>query len=153
MKSERRRNVRVPVRMPMIMRSSEAAANMKVNTADLSAGGVAVVLPSDRVLSGAGRLRLRCLEPAGSCGFQQSSHGKAQGRGRDFGSSRPRGHDTTPRVVETEFSRCRAGRSAHPLPAYGSEHGGCYLAISSLFPVSRRLTLASHRSSRAGWFE
>ena len=46
MKSERRRNVRVAVQIPVIMRGSEAGANMKVTTVDLSEGGMAVVLPN-----------------------------------------------------------------------------------------------------------
>jgi hypothetical protein len=36
MKSERRRNIRVAVQIPVIMRSSEAGGNMKVTTIDLS---------------------------------------------------------------------------------------------------------------------
>src|SRR5579862_9975885 len=46
MKSERRRNVRVAVQIPVVMRSSEAGGNMKVTTVDLSEGGMAVSVPS-----------------------------------------------------------------------------------------------------------
>src|SRR5579871_5836179 len=46
MKSERRRNIRVAVQMPVVMRSSEAGGNMKVTTVDLSEGGMAVSVPS-----------------------------------------------------------------------------------------------------------
>src|ERR1700740_2491081 len=48
MKSERRRNSRVAVEIPVIMRSSEAGGNIKVTTVDLSEGGMAVVLPNRR---------------------------------------------------------------------------------------------------------
>src|SRR5262249_62374531 len=41
MKSERRRNARVAVQIPVVMRSSEAGGNMKVTTGDLSEGGMA----------------------------------------------------------------------------------------------------------------
>ena len=46
MKSERRRNVRVAVQIPVVMRSPEAGGNMKVTTIDLSEGGMAVAVPS-----------------------------------------------------------------------------------------------------------
>src|SRR5215469_2399015 len=52
MKSERRRNVRVAVQIPVVMRSSEAGGNMKVTTVDLSEGGMAVVLSTRRRPSG-----------------------------------------------------------------------------------------------------
>ena len=52
MKSERRRNARVAVQIPVIMRSSEAGGNMKVTTFDLSEGGMAVALPHRRRPSG-----------------------------------------------------------------------------------------------------
>src|SRR5262252_5799804 len=52
MKSERRRNARVAVQIPVVMRSSEAGGNMKVTTVDLSEGGMAVTLPSRKRASG-----------------------------------------------------------------------------------------------------
>src|SRR5580765_6434766 len=52
MKSERRRNARVAVQIPVVMRSSEAGGNIKVTTVDLSEGGMAVVLPNRRHPSG-----------------------------------------------------------------------------------------------------
>jgi c-di-GMP-binding flagellar brake protein YcgR len=44
MKSERRRNTRVPVQIPVVMRNLQGGANMKVSTIDLSEGGMAVQL-------------------------------------------------------------------------------------------------------------
>src|SRR5579862_4518101 len=46
MKSERRRNIRVAVQIPVVMRSPEAGGNMKVTTIDLSEGGMAIALPN-----------------------------------------------------------------------------------------------------------
>src|SRR5579864_5450615 len=48
MKSERRRNIRVAVQIPVVMRSPEAGGNMKVTTIDLSEGGMAIALPNRR---------------------------------------------------------------------------------------------------------
>src|SRR5579871_2557347 len=46
MKSERRRNIRVAVEIPVVMRSSQAGGNIKVTTIDLSEGGMAIALPN-----------------------------------------------------------------------------------------------------------
>ena len=48
MKSERRRNARVNVQIPVIVRSSGIGGNIKVQTVDLSEGGMAVTMPSGR---------------------------------------------------------------------------------------------------------
>jgi c-di-GMP-binding flagellar brake protein YcgR len=45
MKSERRRNVRVGVQIPVIMRRAESDGNMRVMTVDLSEGGMAIAIP------------------------------------------------------------------------------------------------------------
>jgi len=48
MKSERRRNARVAVQIPVVMRSLDRNANIKVITIDLSEGGMAVRTPDRR---------------------------------------------------------------------------------------------------------
>src|ERR1700685_2457091 len=48
MKSERRRNARVAVQIPVVLRSPEVGGNMKVITIDLSEGGMAVKLKGGR---------------------------------------------------------------------------------------------------------
>src|SRR5580700_9412838 len=45
MKSERRRNARVAVQLPVVMRSLDRGANLKVTTIDLSEGGMAIHAP------------------------------------------------------------------------------------------------------------
>src|SRR5579859_7123585 len=48
MKSERDRNARVAVQIPVIVRTASVGGNMKVVTVDLSEGGMAVSMPSGR---------------------------------------------------------------------------------------------------------
>src|SRR5262249_52581144 len=48
MKSERRRNARVTVQIPVVMRIPEAGGNVRVTTIDLSEGGMAIALPNRR---------------------------------------------------------------------------------------------------------
>src|ERR1700740_2902581 len=42
MKAERRRNTRVPVQTPVVMRNLQGGTNMRVTTTDLSEGGIAI---------------------------------------------------------------------------------------------------------------
>src|SRR5271168_2545593 len=48
MKSERRRNARVTVQLPVVLRNLDGGTNMKVTTVDLSEGGMAVATPAGR---------------------------------------------------------------------------------------------------------
>src|SRR5579863_3161144 len=48
MKSERRRNTRVAVQIPVVMRNLQGGTNMKVTTSDLSEGGMAVSVRGQR---------------------------------------------------------------------------------------------------------
>jgi len=86
MKSERRRNARVAVQIPVIMRSSEAGGNIKVTTVDLSEGGMAVALPTAGVPAGVGRLPLHCRETTRSWRSPLTLRGKGRKNRRGFGS-------------------------------------------------------------------
>ena len=48
MKRERRRNFRVPVQIPVLIRKVDSDATLQVNTVDLSEGGMAVRIPGRR---------------------------------------------------------------------------------------------------------
>ncbi|MFY9854761.1 MAG: PilZ domain-containing protein, partial [Terracidiphilus sp.] len=48
MKSERRRNVRVAVQIPVAMHNKQSGAEMQVNTVDLSEGGMAIAMKGRR---------------------------------------------------------------------------------------------------------
>lgn len=52
MKSERRRNTRVAVQIPVMMRNAEGGSEMKVTTVDLSEGGIAISKVSRRRATG-----------------------------------------------------------------------------------------------------
>src|SRR4029077_2877788 len=45
MKRERRRNFRIAVQIPVVIQSAESGIKLKVTTADLSEGGIAVTFP------------------------------------------------------------------------------------------------------------
>lgn len=151
MKSERRRNIRVAVQIPVVMRSSEAGGNMKVTTIDLSEGGMAIALPNRKrpvgrwqiafTLPGTGReleipaeFAWEGAKEQGGLRFVQAS-AEASMHLRDWlRQNSPEAEQDDPPI------RCQLTDLSL---------GGCYLEISSPFPASSRVML----SMRAGGIE
>lgn len=144
MKSERRRNARVAVQISVVMRSSEAGANMKVTTVDLSEGGMAVVLPSRRRPSGRWQIALtlpgagRQLEIPAEFAWE----GSKEQAGLRFVQPAP---EVTEQLREwLKRNSPEAEQDDPPIRCQLTDLsvGGCYLEVSSPFPVSSRLTLS-----------
>lgn len=151
MKSERRRNVRVAVQIPVVMRSSEAGANMKVTTVDLSEGGMAVVLPNRRRPSG--RWQIAFTLPGTASQLEIPAEFAWESTKEQAGI---RFLQTAPEVTLQlrEWLKQNSPDAEQDDPPIRCQLtdlslGGCYLEISSPFPVSSRLTL----SMRAGGIE
>jgi c-di-GMP-binding flagellar brake protein YcgR len=151
MKSERRRNARVAVQIPVVMRSSEAGGNIKVTTVDLSEGGMAVVLPNRRRPSG--RWQIAFSLPGTSAQFEISAdfawEGAKEQAGLRFLQTAP---DVTRQLREwLKQNSPDAEQDDPPIRCQLTDLsvGGCYLENSSPFPVASRLTL----SMRAGGVE
>lgn len=151
MKSERRRNVRVSVQIPVVMRSPEAGGNMRVTTVDLSEGGMAVVLPSRRRPSG--NWQIAFTLPGTSRQLEIPAEFAWEGTKEQAGL----------RFVQTSTNAMLELRDWLKQNAPDAEQddppircrltdlslGGCYLEISSPFPASSCLTV----SMRAGGVE
>jgi c-di-GMP-binding flagellar brake protein YcgR len=144
MKSERRRNVRVAVQIPVIMRSSEAGANMKVTTVDLSEGGMAVVLPSRKRPTG--RWQIAFTLPGTSTPLEIPVDFAWEGTKEQAGI---RFLQTPPEVALQlrEWLKQNSPDAEQDDPPIRCQLtdlsvGGCYLEISSPFPVSSRLVLS-----------
>ncbi len=151
MKSERRRNTRVAVQIPIVMRSTEAGANMKVTTIDLSEGGMAVALPSRRRPSGRWQIAFTlpgtqaCLELPAEFAWE----GTSSQAGLRFQQISP---EATLQLREwLKQNSSDAEQDDPPIRCQLTDLslGGCYLEISSPFPVSSRVVL----SMRAGGVE
>jgi c-di-GMP-binding flagellar brake protein YcgR len=144
MKSERRRNVRVAVQIPVILRNPEAGTNMKVTTIDLSEGGMAVSVQQRRRPTGRWQIVFTLpgtdapLElPAefawegaraqAGLRFQQISLEAARQLREWLKQNSPDAEQDDPPI------RCQLTDLSL---------GGCYLEISSPFPVSSRVTLS-----------
>ena len=148
MKKERRRNSRVSVHIPVEMRSRESDVQFKVNTTDLGEGGLAVSLPRRGKPSGSWKLLFTL--PGSPKALEVNAEFAWEGTGKQVGL---RFQD--PSSEFTHQLREWLGRNSPDVekddpPASCQltdlSLGGCYLEISSPFPVSTRVTL----SMRAG---
>ena len=151
MKSERRRNARVSVQIPVVIRSTAAGANMKVTTADLSEGGMAVVLPNRRRPSGPCQIvfTLPGTNTAMEIPAEFAWEGSREQAGLRFLPAAP---EVTRQLREwLKRNSPDTEQDDPPIRCQLTDLslGGCYLEISSPFPVSTRLVV----SMRAGEVE
>src|SRR5271169_1426702 len=151
MKKERRRNSRVSINIPVEMSSRESDARVKANTTDLGEGGLALSLP--RRSKPHGRWQLTFTLPGSAKAVEVNAEFAWEGTGRQVGL---RFQDLSPEV--SRQLREWLGRNSPdgekddpPVRCQLTDLslGGCYLDITSPFPVSTRVTL----SMRAGEVE
>lgn len=151
MKSERRRNIRVAVQIPVVMRSPEAGGNMKVTTIDLSEGGMAIALPHRK--RPVGRWQIAFTLPGTKSELEIPAEfawesAKEQGGLRFV---QPSAEATLQLRDWLRQNSPEAEQDDPPIRCQLTDLslGGCYLEISSPFPASSRVTL----SMRAGGVE
>jgi len=151
MKSERRRNVRVAVQIPVVMRNLTGGINMKVTTADLSEGGMAVNIPHGRRPTG--RWQAVFTLPGTEASLELPAEFAWEGTSAQAGLRFPQvSPDATRQLREwLKQNSPEAEQDDPPIRCQLTDLslGGCYLEISSPFPVSSRVTL----SMRAGGVE
>ncbi len=151
MKKERRRNVRLAVRIPLEMSNAESGAQFKVTTIDLGEGGVALSMPHRKKLHG--RWQLKFTLPGDGPSFDVAAQFAWEGEGRQIGL---RFDNPSPEVVRelrvwVEKNSPEVQKYDPPVVCKVTDMtlGGCYLESSSPFPVSTLLTI----SMRAGGME
>jgi len=144
MKSERRRNARVAVQIPVVVRSSAVGGNIKVTTVDLSEGGMAVRLRSGRRPSNPVQISFtlpgtsRALEIPAEFAWEASS----QQAGLRFLRVAP---DVAAHLREwLKQNSPEVEQDDPPIRCQLTDLslGGCYLEISSPFPVATCVTLS-----------
>jgi c-di-GMP-binding flagellar brake protein YcgR len=151
MKSERRRNARVEVQIPVVMRNPAGGTNVKVTTIDLSEGGMAVNIPSGRRPTG--RWQAVFTLPGTEAALELAAEFAWEGNGAQAGL---RFQKISPEAthqlqVWLKQNSPDAEQDDPPIRCQLTDLsvGGCYLEISSPFPASSRVTL----SMRAGTAE
>lgn len=151
MKKERRRNARVAIQIAVEMWSKESGAHFRVNTIDLGEGGLAINLPKRSKPQG--RWQLSISLPGSNAALELGAEFAWEGSGTQVGL---RFHDPSPEAVRQlrEWLSRTSGDGEKDDPPVRCQLrdlslGGCYLNVSSPFPVSTRVTL----SMRAGGVE
>ena len=151
MKSERRRNARVAVQIPVVLRSAEVGGNMKVTTIDLSEGGMAVEMPNRRRPTG--RWQIAFTLPGMKTSLEIPAEFAWEGTGAQAGL---RFQQISPQAARQlqEWLKQNSPEVEQDDPPIRCQLtdlslGACYLEISSPFPASSRVTL----SMRAGSVE
>jgi CheY-like chemotaxis protein len=144
MKKERRRNSRVEVHVLVEMSSRESGARFKVNTTDIGEGGLAISLP--RRSKPHGRWALSFTLPGSEAILEVDAEFAWEGSGTQVGL---RFQDQTPdfaRQLREWLGKNSPEQEKDDPPARCQltdlSLGGCYLEITSPFPVSTRITLS-----------
>ena len=144
MKKERRRNTRIPVQIPVEMSSRESGARFKVNTTDLGEGGLALSLP--RRSKPHGRWQLKFTLPGSASALEVDAEFAWEGSGTQVGLRFQDQSVEVARALHEWLGRNTPEVEKDDPPARCQltdlSLGGCYLDISSPFPVSTRVTLS-----------
>lgn len=144
MKSERRRNARIAVQIPVVLRGTEAGANMKVTTLDISEGGMAVKLPSKHRPTG--RWQIAFTLPGTDAELELPAEFAWEGTSSQAGLRfRQVSPEATLKLREwLKQNSPDDDQDDPPIRCQLTDLslGACYLEISSPFPVSSRVTLS-----------
>ena len=149
MKSERRRNARVAVQIPVMMTSPDLGGSMKVNTVDVSEGGMAVSLPKGRKPTGRWHISFTLPGTENSVDLlaEFAWEGSSAQAGLRFLQAAPQ---VTLKLREwLQQNSPDTEQDDPPISCQLSDLslGGCYLEISSPFPVATRVTLSMRAAS------
>lgn len=144
MKSERRRNARVAVQLPVILRNLDGGTNMKVTTIDLSEGGMAVGTSAGRRPTG--RWQAVFTLPGTEAALELAAEFAWEGTSKQAGLRFPQISPEATRQLRDWLRQNSpdAEPDDPPIRCQLSDLslGACYLEISSPFPVSTRVTLS-----------
>jgi CheY-like chemotaxis protein len=144
MKKERRRNTRVPVRISVEMWSRETGTRFKINTTDLGEGGLAVSLP--RRSKAHGRWQLRFTLPGATTAVEVDAEFAWEGNETQVGLRFEDPSEEFSQQLRDWLKRNSLDVEKDDPPVRCQltdlSLGGCYLTISSPFPVSTRVTLS-----------
>jgi c-di-GMP-binding flagellar brake protein YcgR len=142
MKSERRRNIRIPVQIPVLMRS-QSGTNVKVTTTDISEGGIAVRLQGQRRPTG--RWQVVFTLPGTETELELAAEFAWEGTKSQAGLRFEQVAPEAALQLREWLKRNSPDVEQDDPPMRGQltdlTLGGCYLEISSPFPVSSCVTL------------
>ena len=144
MKSERRRNARIAVQIPVVMRSTGPGNNMKVQTVDLSEGGMAVKVQRGRRPTG--RWQIAFSLPGTQISLELPAEFAWEGTADQAGLR----FQQVPLEAQRQLrdwlkqNSPEAEQDDPPIRCQLTDLslGGCYLEIASPFPAWTRVALS-----------
>jgi c-di-GMP-binding flagellar brake protein YcgR len=144
MKSERRRNARVAVQIPVVLRNTGVGNNMRVTTIDLSEGGMAVSVPRGRRPNGRWQIvfTLPGTEAALELPAEFAWEGTAEQAGLRFQQISPEAAHQLREWLKQNSPDEEQDDPPIRCQLTDLSLGGCYLDISSPFPAASRVTLS-----------
>jgi c-di-GMP-binding flagellar brake protein YcgR len=144
MKRERRRNFRIPVRIPVTIRDLESGRTLKVTTSDMSEGGMAVSVP--RHTRPTGRWQVSFTLPGTDAPLALPAEFAWEGTAAQAGLRFMEVLPETTQQLQNWLKRNSPDTEQDDPPVRCQltdlSLGGCYLDISSPFPVTTRVTLS-----------
>jgi c-di-GMP-binding flagellar brake protein YcgR len=144
MKSERRHWARVTVQIPVVMRSAAAGGNHKVNTVDLSEGGMAVKIGRGRRLTGLWQIAFTL--PGTQISLELPAEfaweGTADQAGLRFQQISPEATRQLREWLKQNSPEAEPDDPPIRCQLTDLSVGACYLEIASPFPASTRVTLS-----------
>jgi len=143
MKSERRRNTRVNVQIPVVLRNLDGGPNMRVTTIDLSEGGMAVAIEGKRHPTG--RWQIAFNLPGNEVPLEVPAEFAWEANTKQAGLRFLHVSPAATLQLREWLKRnsTDAEQDDPPIRCQLTDLslGGCYLEISSPFPVSSRVML------------
>jgi c-di-GMP-binding flagellar brake protein YcgR len=144
MKRERRRNSRIAVQIPVTLKDAASGASMKVTTSDVSEGGMAVSVPKRSRPTG--RWKVTFTLPGTEAALELTAEFAWEGTRAHAGL---RFLEVAPEVTRQlrEWLKRNSPEAEQEDPPVSCRLtdlslGGCYLEISSPFPIGSRVTLS-----------
>lgn len=149
MKRERRRNLRLPVQIPMLIKNPQSGATLKVTTTDLSEGGMAIQVPKGSRPSG--RWDVSFTLPGTKTILAVTAEfaweGTAAQAGLRFVALSPEAAQQLSGWLKYNSPETEQDDPPVHCQLTDLSLGGCYLEIPSPFPVSTRVTLSMSAGS------
>lgn len=144
MKSERRRNARVVVEIPVTMQNATLGDSMKVTTIDISEGGMAVQLPKRRRPSGRWQISftLPGMQTSIDLPAELAWEGAREQAGLRFLEPPQQAMQNLREWLKQNSPEIEQDDPPIRCQLTDLSLGGCYLEISSPFPLSTRVILS-----------
>ena len=144
MKRERRRNARIPLQIPVQLVNIRTSASQRVVTTDFSEGGIAVQLP--RGAKDAGPWKLNFSLPGITQGFEMRGEAAWQNAGGQIGIRFANLSVDLSHTLRTWLNETSPESEKDDPPVRCKltdlSLGGCYLELTSPFPVRTRIVLS-----------